>query len=372
MKNIKMNGMKVICTNIDGREILVNIELAPMQNWSEAAIVSITTENVDKKLFIDTLELPSTYNGIPITRITSISNEESIRSNMLEIRYVPIQNLVLPDSIKTVGDDAFAHTAIYNVRWSSNCNVIPERAFYCSRLCRLTNTKNVKYIYKGAFKNCKDLKLIESEKMVNCIKIEEDAFMGDESLTEFTWPNKCDVVPSFCFCGCKNLRVLYNLCKIERIGTSAFSESGLKTFVLGENCIHLGDACFQRCDELEDFTFNENCDVISDMCFFGCNKLSDIKNINHISKIGDYAFSQCKNLHSFNWPKNCHVIPSKCFQDSELRIINISPSSVMLSINENAFNGTKITELDLSNSIMAEIDKTGLPEGVSIKYPYYM
>ena len=78
MNNMKINGVKVICT--DGSEILLNIDLVPIHKRSAAAIVSITTDRVNKELSIDTLELPSNYNGIPITRITSIYSEEFIQS----------------------------------------------------------------------------------------------------------------------------------------------------------------------------------------------------------------------------------------------------------------------------------------------------
>ena len=365
---MEIETIKTMC--IDGRELIVNIELEPIKNGY--AIVSIKRDSLDslnENVSISTLQLPESHNGIPITTIKCICKDKNDDYSVGNF-YTAVQNLILPDSIVKVENRAFLGTCIHNVQWSKNCDTIPEKAFSFSYLESLTNTMNVKIIEKGAFKNCTYLTTIESETMNSCKRIESEAFRDDINIREFTWPDKCKNVPEYCFASCEHLSVLKNTAKIETISGYAFCNTGFKRIVLGENCLALGCNCFQDCRALKEFVFNDNCYIIDNSCFFRCTNLSVVKNTNNLTKIESYAFAECKNLTSFTWPEKCHTIPKCCFKKSGLK--NIIIPQMKINILNDAFKDTKIKEIDLSQSIIGRIDKSSFSQDIYIKYPYYM
>lgn len=365
---MEIKEIKTMCTN--EIELIVNIELVPVKTGY--AIVSLKRDrslSLDEEVTIDTLQLPESHNGIPITTIKCICKDKNDDYSVGNF-YTAVQNLILPDSIVKVENRAFLGTCIHNVQWSKNCDTIPEKAFSFSSLETLTNTMNVKIIRRGAFKDCVDLITIESETMNNCKRIESEAFRDDINIKEFTWPDKCENVPEYCFASCERLSVLKNISRIKSISGYAFSNTGFKKFVMGEECLLLGPGSFNHCKNLKEFVFNNSCCMIDTDCFSECTNLSDVKNTSHLIKIGSYAFAECKNLTSFIWPEGCPNIPMCCFDGSGIE--NIIWPSTVLNFEKTAFENTKIKEFDLSHSIVLNFDKSKFPENSIIKYPYYM
>lgn len=118
-----------------------------------------------------TLEVPSEIDGYPVSAISS-----SAFTNKAEL-----QKVILPDSVKTVGEYAFYNcTALKSVE-ASGLRVIEQFGFYgCTNLKKVEWSSEVEKIGDSAFASCIHLRSLEVP--TSCTYIGTDAFMACQSL----------------------------------------------------------------------------------------------------------------------------------------------------------------------------------------------
>ena len=126
-------------------------------------------ENSDEAYFVRyagygrSFTVPDEVDGRTITELdaNAFSNKSDLRS------------VILPDTIRVIGDCAFMNTPIESISLPDSLEYIEEHAFDNSGLTSVTIPSGVKTIKEKAFRNCKSLKSVTIEG--NTI-LEEDAF----------------------------------------------------------------------------------------------------------------------------------------------------------------------------------------------------
>lgn len=119
-------------------------------------------------------------------------------------------------------------------------------------------------------------------------------------------------IPSSAFSNKWGLEKIVLPKKLETIGNSAFSGTGIKEIELSESLTTLDSHAFQN-----------------------CTSLVSIKIPDKITKISYGTFSNCSNLQSVSFPSTLTLIEERAFYETDLSEIDI-PGSVE-NINENAF-----------------------------------
>ena len=119
------------------------------------------------------VDLPSVYNGRPVV---AVANDAFVRNGT-------VRNLTIPNSIKNIGERAFAECAdLKSVTFEGggSCE-IGEGAFTdCSDLSEITFNSSVHTIGARAFENCRKLGKVVLDKAV--LYIGEDAFKNCEQI----------------------------------------------------------------------------------------------------------------------------------------------------------------------------------------------
>ncbi len=140
-----------------------------------------------------TIEIPSEYNGKPVTKISSVApmnysgvKQIIIPSSVNEIGYqaflhcVELEKIVIPESVTTIGEEAF-YMCFSLKEVSINVETIEPMTFYhCNSLQKVTLGEKAKVIGNQAFAECGNLteikfnnglKEIGSGSFNNCVKL---------------------------------------------------------------------------------------------------------------------------------------------------------------------------------------------------------
>lgn len=226
-------------------------------------------------------------------------------------------NVFSSDNVST---DFFSHFNIRGLEYLGLPNGITEIGLnsfaYNSELIEVSIPKTVKKIDNWAFRNCESLSVVHISNGVTVMGY--GAFAWCNSLYDVELPESLEEIVEGCFYGCTSLQSVAIPKNVHSIGGNAFENctslqqvyfgshvpiklegnvfSGccnLKTVVLNNNVVSLGEYCFSRCSSLETIGIPENVEHIGNECFAGCSNLKAVyvypKEI-YASKYDDWHF----------------------------------------------------------------------------------
>lgn len=219
------------------------------------------------------LTIPSTYGGLPVTRI-GFSAFEGCTS---------LTRITIPDSVTTIDSYAFC---------------------YCSSLNVINISDNVTSIGTSAFEGCTSLLTVTVPDSVTSIGT--SAFQDCFSLIGITLPDSLTHIGVFAF----NNTALYNSSLSWKNGVlyignhlieAKSSVTGAITVKDSTKCI--ADYAFSECAVISSVSFGENSSLKSiGICSFrGCERLTKVTIPKSVTFVGNRAFSNCTALTQVNW-----------------------------------------------------------------------
>ena len=227
------------------------------------------------------------------------------------------RSTILPEEISEIGFVAF-RGIVFNSQpvLPETLRIIGEKAFMGSRNTgMLVFNRNMQEVKKEAFYRS-DVKAV---RLSEYVVLRDGAFRNCASLEKVTVPDTFRLIPKNCFRGCSSLKSLRLPEGIFSIGPDAFSESGLVSLTLPENCIYIKERICRFCKDLLYLTLSPRTQII-----------------------GDYAFSHCESLEYISFlriNKEVMRLPFVCTEFPEsLRYIGIG-----------AFEFTAVREIDFQN-----------------------
>lgn len=210
------------------------------------------------------LVVPETINGITPTELgQNIFKNENIES------------IVLPDTVITIGNNAFYNTDLKSITANGICN-LNERCFYgCEQLTEI-NFPELKYIGKEALFSCKSL--TQNFKLPLVEWVDEKGIAGTYFKT-------------------------INLPECTEVGTSAFEGCAAQEIVL-KKATELGSKAFYNCTNLETIY------IPKATSFSGCSGCTNLKTVfapqakNVTSEISSNAVIYCtERLTGISFPE---------------------------------------------------------------------
>ncbi len=329
--------------------------------------------------------IPSAYNGKPVQEIAKDAfSQESTKTND---DILPIKEVVIPASVKSVGAYAFYMCAkLESLTFLGNAELsVGEHAFeYCTMLKNVTIAGAVDSIDNFAFRYCyavenvyvndietwlgikfgyganptayaKNLcvnkKLLRNLVIPSTItEIRDYAFYCVPSLKSVTLHASVTSIGAFAFDGCENLQ-FNEFDDAWYLGTSSNSyfalikfQSDTKTSCkINENTKIVAGSAFYACEALQTITIPENIKAIEKYTFANCENLATVHLADNLSFIGDYAFESCKKLASINFTSGIKQIGNYAFAYCDgLTSVKI-PDNVM-SVGSYAFYNCKNLE----------------------------
>lgn len=184
-----------------------------------------------------------------------------------------ITELVIPDGVTRLKDDAFAGGDMTSVRIPNSVTYIGECAFCdCDNLIDIEIPNSVTAIADGAFYRCVSLKGIKNPEGVTMISGE--LFSECTSLTNVTLHDKIKGIGYYVFYGC----------------------SALESFDIPDGITAIYEGTFYGCTSLKSIKIPNSVILIDEDAFYGCSALEDLYVGSSVEEIGDCAFEGCDNL----------------------------------------------------------------------------
>lgn len=255
--------------------------------------------------------IPRLYRGGEVTGIGSYNGNGIFGSTT--------KSVILPDTIKYIGQKVFQYSSIESI-------TIPD---------------SVTKIMNNAFFECGQLKYVKMSK--NIVSIGDNAFFACNNVEEFDLPDTLTTIGVKAFAARSGVGLQMNAKinipnNIESIGDSAFfmCKGIAGDVILPDTLTSLGNSAFSGCSNIVSFDIQSNINEIKSQTFSYCVNLSTVKLPNTITSMQSYAFNGCSKLSEINLPDTLKVIGEKAFYEcTSLKDLSI-PSSVTL-INLNAF-----------------------------------
>lgn len=269
-----------------------------------------------------------------------------------------LTNLVIPDSIASIGDYAFSCcSSITSVKIPDSVTSIGTEAFYyCDKLVNLTIGNGVTSIGDDAFGFCKNLETV-------------------------TLPNSVTSIGSNAFQSCTSLTSVIMGNSVATIGESAFGNcDSLTSVTIPDSVISVGDRAFYLCESLKEFigksassdgrcliidgilisfapagvteyTIPYGVTAIGNYAFYQCENITKVTIPDSVTAIGDYGFQDCENLLSVTIGNNVTTIGDSSFEYCTSLTSVIIPDSAT-SIGAYAFNYCKnLTDITIGNGV---------------------
>ena len=157
-----------------------------------------------------------------------------------------LRQVTLPESLKSIGDNAFACSGLEEVGLPHNVRFIGDLAFSKTHISSITIPEGVTTFGKDAFSAIKELNHV----------------VLPESLAEI--PDR-----AFYSSGIKSLRLPNNL---KAIGEYAFWNSDLECLVIPDSVEEIGGGCFMECRNLRCVYMNLHKEIYYNSQFFLCKR----------------------------------------------------------------------------------------------------
>ncbi|MBO5673186.1 MAG: leucine-rich repeat domain-containing protein [Paludibacteraceae bacterium] len=279
------------------------------------------------------------------------------------------QNTIIPNSVTSIGDDAFYGCSTLNyIVIPNDVEHIGNSAFYgCTSLKSIAIPNSVYTMGGDVFSDCISLETITiGSGLMQCGK---ELFTGCSSLNEivvennttYDSRNNCNAIiktrTNTLVHGCKNTIIPDN---VTAIGASAFVRCPYLTNIDIPNSVtSIGDQAFVNCASLKSITIPHSITSIGETVFYGCDSLTSIvvekdnpiyDNRNNCNAIIETATNKlivgCKNTII---PNSVTTIAYDSFAGVQLTFITIP--NYVTTIEENAFRDSWLRHVIIGNRV---------------------
>ena len=203
---------------------------------------------------------------------------------------------------------------------------IDKNAFDGSGITSVTLPDSIKYIGESAFARCEKLKSlhissiegwcnISFEDMAsNPMYFATELYVGDNLVTDAVIPDSVKKIPDYAFYECENITSVTIGAGVAEIGNSAFYNcEKLEKIVLNGNVSVMGEFAFAHCQALESVQIESGVAEIGYYAFFECNSLKEVTIPASVKSISESAFSFCTSLEKVTFSEGLEFIGDCAF-----------------------------------------------------------
>lgn len=280
--------------------------------------------------------VPSTIDGYTVVGIQSFHNEEGYSYPNIFVRKVvlpetvtyiadgafydsddwaakthfELQEIVLPQSLKTIGKNAFYHNYyLQKIDIPAGVTEIGRGAFAkCQNLSDITIRGENTFLHGGAFGEKTGYsvgpfagKLRELHQQWLYDDSASDFFIWQGQLLDYRGTSKTPVIPD----------------TVTVIGASAFWRSDITGVTIPSSVKLIGASAFYECASLTSVDIPGSVERIDDSAFSGCTGMTSITLHEGLKVIGDGGFNDCEGLTSLVLPEGLTTLEDTALYDCE-------------------------------------------------------
>jgi len=216
-----------------------------------------------------------------------------------------VTNLVIPDNVTSISDNAFAYSGLTSVTIGNSVTSIGNHAFeYCSGLTYVIIGSGVKFIGYRAFRNCTSLTSVHILDLAAWCDIDFDSEV-------------------YLLGGSGNpLRVAHHL---------FYKGNEVKNLVIPEGVTSIRAYAFDGCSDLTSITIPNSVTEIERNAFYDCKNLKTISIGYGIKSINSYAFGSQKLTDVYCYAEEVPSTASNAFYcNVEMSTLHVPASSIDL------------------------------------------
>lgn len=215
-----------------------------------------------------------------------------------------IESCVIPNSVITIGENAFAD---------------------CTKLRDITLGNAVTFIENDAFQNCNDLAGVYIDDLTAWCNIDfknsaanplshaAGLYLNGNLVQDLTTPNGITEIKPYTFYGCSVQSVTLPD-SVVTIGAYSFSDcTRLKNVDFGDCVTSIGAGAFYCCTNLTNVELGNSVTSIGTGAFGVCTNLTNVEFGDSMTSIGEYAFAYCTNLKNVGFSNSLTSIGEYAF-----------------------------------------------------------
>ena len=155
--------------------------------------------------------------------------------------------------------------------------------------------------------------LTQNEALKQITKVGEDAFKGQQNITEITLPSTVKSIGKRAFYGCKDLKNITFAKKANATGRTPLMSRDSTVVEIPTTIEEVGEEAFAQCTSLYAITLPEGLQTIAKGLFKGCFSLTTVNYPSTVHTIEDEAFYGCENLLKPEYVFNVKTIGNRAF-----------------------------------------------------------
>lgn len=314
----------VVPSSVNGLDV-VKISQSAFKN--NTLVKSVVLPNTVKTIGDNAFSGATSLQSIVMPAVTEIGN------NAFE-GCVALHTAALPNTLTTVGNNAFNRTNLKTLHIPASLTNIGTFAFTGNPFDTITvDGGNIAYDSRV---NCNMLVETSTDKVLvgsnsatipeGIKRIDYHAFSGLQTLSSITIPKTLTDIGMYAFSNCRALsNVAFTLpSSLITIDVEAFSSCiALTSLVLPDCILNLHSNAFQDCTSLASVNIPTSVNVIGGGVFRRCHALTSIVLGNNITLIGSYAFAET-SLTSLHIPANVQTIDYNAFVGNAKTLTSIT------------------------------------------------
>ena len=263
-ENIDLTGLNVTGKYDDGKQRPVKVTPEQISGFSsstpvEKQEVTITLEGKQKSFSV---------------QVSPVRIENGVLTEILK----GYNEIILPNSVKSIPKDAFRNSQIAKVVLNEGLKSIGDMAFFNSTVQEIVFPSTLEQLKEDIFYYCYNLKKADLSK-TKITKLPASTFVY-AGIEEVLLPVTLKEIGSQAFLKTSQLKTIEIPENVSTIGQEAFRESGITTVKLPNGVTNIASRAFYYCPELAEVTtygstFNDDPEaMIHPYCLEGCPKLA--------------------------------------------------------------------------------------------------
>ena len=283
---------------------------------------TVHSVNVGKLAYLRSIRIPENVETISssafkgCSRLTEVetpinSKLQTIGANAFEsTSSLATLDLTNATQLQEIATKAFLSSGIETILLPSSLKTIGEYAFEsCAKLKAYSGSAS---LGQYAFKGCTSLKQVTLTS--GATSVGNYAFNGCTALQSFAAAESLASIGQYAFEGCTALNSVIVAEGLTSIGQYAFKgATALKEISLPSSLTSLGGSAFEGCTSLETVEIGMGITSVPQSLFKGCKALKNVKLSPKTKTIQSYAFQNCSGLTEFHLPPYLTTIQSYAF-----------------------------------------------------------